>query len=274
MARKREHAHADERWLLTYADMITLLMALFMVLFSIAVINKGKFDQLARSLRESFNGPLSAGGNGPLSPGSTNPTLQTLSALNDAAAAIPAQGTIKHVNSKAAAQVLTAATAQDHSLQAAKQAIDRAVAAMHMPGAVAAQVTTSGLVVRLVTDRVVFDVGSAQIRSQVMPLLGVVATAVNSVGANPVRVNGYTDAIPYAGNPHGNEVLSTERADSVLFYLEDHGFSVARHQDTAAGGFGDRNPVIQNDPVTGAGPLNRRVEVIVQRVGAATGQAR
>ena len=82
MARKRAHEHADERWLLTYADMITLLMALFMVLFSMAVVNKGKFDELARSLRESFAGPLDRGGTSILNVGTSNPTAQAHSEID------------------------------------------------------------------------------------------------------------------------------------------------------------------------------------------------
>ena len=82
MARKRAHEHADERWLLTYADMITLLMALFMVLFSMAVVNKGKFDELARSLRESFAGPLDRGGSSILNVGTPNPTAEAHSEIN------------------------------------------------------------------------------------------------------------------------------------------------------------------------------------------------
>ena len=82
MARKRAHEHADERWLLTYADMITLLMALFMVMFSMAVVNKGKFDELAKSLRESFAGPLDRGGTSILNVGTPNPTAQANSELS------------------------------------------------------------------------------------------------------------------------------------------------------------------------------------------------
>src|SRR3954453_11302278 len=52
----------EERWLLTYADMITLLMALFMVLFSIANVNKAKIDVLSKSLNEAFSGKILPGG--------------------------------------------------------------------------------------------------------------------------------------------------------------------------------------------------------------------
>src|SRR3954462_1168222 len=56
-----EHEN-EERWLLTYADMITLLMALFMVLFSMANVNKAKVEALSRSLNDAFSGKILPGG--------------------------------------------------------------------------------------------------------------------------------------------------------------------------------------------------------------------
>src|SRR5947208_4596195 len=55
-------AENEERWLLTYADMITLLMALFMVLFSIANVNKSKIEALSKSLNDAFSGKILPGG--------------------------------------------------------------------------------------------------------------------------------------------------------------------------------------------------------------------
>ena len=53
------HEGGDERWLLTYADMITLLMALFMVLFSISSVNVSKYQTLQQSLKAAFSGSIS-----------------------------------------------------------------------------------------------------------------------------------------------------------------------------------------------------------------------
>src|SRR3954469_1750635 len=65
-SRKRRGAAAEheneERWLLTYADMITLLMALFMVLFSLANVNQAKVKALSKSLNEAFSGKILPGG--------------------------------------------------------------------------------------------------------------------------------------------------------------------------------------------------------------------
>src|SRR5438093_8651553 len=57
-----QEEHADERWLLTYADLITLLMALFMVLFSMSVVNKSKLASLQQSLKEGFKPKILPGG--------------------------------------------------------------------------------------------------------------------------------------------------------------------------------------------------------------------
>src|SRR3954462_447840 len=55
-------SESEDRWLLTYADMITLLMALFMVLFSITSVNKSKLEVLSKTLQEAFSGKVLPGG--------------------------------------------------------------------------------------------------------------------------------------------------------------------------------------------------------------------
>src|SRR3954447_20195982 len=54
--------HPDERWLVTYADLMTLLVALFMVLFSISSVNKSKLESLQHSLQDAFSGKVLPGG--------------------------------------------------------------------------------------------------------------------------------------------------------------------------------------------------------------------
>src|SRR5260221_2168499 len=65
MRRTFQHAegHSNhERWLLTYADMITLLTAFFLMLYSMSVMSKGKFSSIATSVRDGFIGPIRDGG--------------------------------------------------------------------------------------------------------------------------------------------------------------------------------------------------------------------
>src|SRR5271165_1422224 len=66
-----EEEEGGERWLLTYADMITLLMALFMVLFSISSVNISKFRTLQQALRAAFSGDILPGGKAIAQPGAT-----------------------------------------------------------------------------------------------------------------------------------------------------------------------------------------------------------
>jgi chemotaxis protein MotB len=270
VARKRAHEHADERWLLTYADMITLLMALFMVLFSMAVVNKGKFDELARSLKESFSGPLGPGGDSILSVGAPvpapNDTPQPDPLPPIAEGTKPPEPAVTEEGKKVLERAQAAAVAQDASLQDAKARIDAKVEELGLEDQVQTQIRSDGLVIRLLTDKVLFDVGSADIRPGTGPLLGAVAQAINAVNNNPIRVSGHTDAIPFEGDPHGNTQLSADRAVAVYSYLVDHGLSERAHPDTAIQGFGDRRPLTPNDPKTGAGTRNRRVEVVVEKV--------
>src|ERR1700709_2745231 len=85
--RRGRHAthENEERWLLTYADMITLLMALFMVLFSISSVNISKYQTLQQSLKSAFSGSILTGGHAILQSGS-----QATSAHVPATAPVPA----------------------------------------------------------------------------------------------------------------------------------------------------------------------------------------
>ena len=60
--KQRHEEHPDERWLITYADVLTLMYVLFMVLFSISVVNTAKFEVLKESLTDAFNSGLASGG--------------------------------------------------------------------------------------------------------------------------------------------------------------------------------------------------------------------
>src|SRR3954464_5679165 len=95
-------AESEERWLLTYADMITLLMALFMVLFSITSVNKAKLEVLSKTLQDAFSGKVLPGGESIRSTGA-----DPKSATPPRAPAIPAITSIVHpsdATSSAAAQ--------------------------------------------------------------------------------------------------------------------------------------------------------------------------
>jgi chemotaxis protein MotB len=92
MARKHRGGHQEEesseRWLLTYADMITLLMALFMVLFSISSVNISKYRVLQHSLKAAFSGDILPGGKSIMAPGASSNADKAPSSL-DTQAIVP-----------------------------------------------------------------------------------------------------------------------------------------------------------------------------------------
>jgi chemotaxis protein MotB len=276
MARKRHrrgaHAHEnEERWLLTYADMITLLMALFMVLFSISSVNISKYQTLQQSLRAAFSGSILPGGSALESTGSTPsknvmpatasaqsfvPTLPTV-----APAAAPSIGTPRGTTRKQAAQ--HAANAEQESFLNLRARLEAYARAHGFANEVNVTINRDGLEVELLTDRVLFSSASAALNPAGLPLLGEIANLLNTVN-NPVDITGYTDSIPTDTPQFPNNLwLSSGRADSVETFFGTHTVVSSRMY---AVGRGPLDPVASNATNAGRG-RNRRVVIEVVRTG-------
>src|SRR5213596_2746683 len=131
--------HADERWLLTYADMITLLMALFMVLFAMSVVNKSKLASLQESLHNAFSPHVVPGGQAIKRTGGDAQTTQLKPQSNP--------GT-SHADAKAA---------EDRELRRLKHEVDHEARKLGMAAKVKTHVTRRGLVIDILTDNLLFD---------------------------------------------------------------------------------------------------------------------
>src|SRR5580692_10024565 len=165
MARKRHrggHAHEnEERWLLTYADMITLLMALFMVLFSISSVNISKYQTLQKSLKAAFSGNILPGGKAIAQQGATNNSAQVpssveLQAIEPVATegASSLQNSSMHGSSSATAAAVRQAAAQRQAAEFAhiKQELDAYAASHGFASSVQTTIEPRGLVIRVLTD--------------------------------------------------------------------------------------------------------------------------
>jgi chemotaxis protein MotB len=248
--------HADERWLLTYADMITLLMALFIVMWSISAVNISKFEELKFSLRDAFNGNIQDDGSG-ITPGGESvlqPTGQQ--AVNPAI--LPAKDVAKPPTVQ---DVL--AKRELESLRKV-QADLRAWAKQHgVSKQLRATIDERGLVVRLLTDEVLFDPGHAVVKDGSSPLLARIGQLLASgrIG-NPIRVEGHTDDTPIATAEFpSNWELSAARATAVLRRLLDAGL---RPDRVSVAGYGQQQPIGPNGTASGRSQ-NRRVEIVVLR---------
>ena len=256
-----EEEHADERWLLTYADMITLLMALFIVMWSMSVVNQGKFDQLAVSLKDGFSGQILPGGQAIMERGSEDsadpaPPTPPLPAIVP-----PREG----AEGKDDGSRSDAPQKEAEDLEKLKHDVDAWVRTHGLEGEVEATIARRGLVVRVLTDKVLFDSGSAELKPASDGLLDALGRLLKTQVRNPIQVEGNTDSVPTSGRFPTNWELSTARSTAVVRSLIRRGVSPDR---LSAAGYADRNPIATN--VTEGGRRNnRRVELVVIRQHAA-----
>jgi len=264
-----EEANA-ERWLLTYADMITLLMVLFIVLFAISVVDKKKFAELADGLSHNFgaSSKILPDGTGVLDGGKTaNDDLGTLD-NNPAQPITPVtQAEISTpLSPEQQAQLQKDQAKQDVlkqqqvSLAEAEQQIEAALKAKGLQNSVSFRITSRGLVVSIVTDQVLFDTGKADLKPVGQQVLDAVAPALRKL-PNDISVEGHTDNVPISGGLFAsNWELSAVRATTVLRYMvSTDGLQASRMSAT---GYADTRPVVANDTPAHQ-QQNRRVEVVV-----------
>ncbi|MGE5650135.1 flagellar motor protein MotD [Noviherbaspirillum sp. UKPF54] len=238
MARKRyeeEHDNPD-RWMVSYADFITLLFAFFVVMYAISSVNEGKYRAVANSLVGAFKST-------PVMPANDN--AQQLDAPS-----IP----------KASQQRRNAEALRREREQMTHMArdIQKALAPLVSQGKV--RVTQSPRGVRVeINASVLFAPGDARLSDETGDVLKAVASVLKS-DDHAIQVEGHTDSVPIRNSAFpSNWELSSVRASSVVRLFAENG--VAQNRLTAVGR-GDTQPVDSNDTSEGR-QRNRRVTVII-----------
>ena len=278
--RKKRHddhgEHPDERWLVTYADLMTLLVALFMVLFSISSVNKSKFESLQHSLQDAFSGRILPGGKSIKEAGGTdnvaNPSPSAPeSSLQPYVGGKPKEATKTGGKSKAVQDSDSKAgqTAEQQQFRKLKAKVDALVKTKGLTGKVQTKITDDGLVIRILTDKVLFDSGSATPRPGANDLLqGVAGVLGKAATDHQLVVSGNTDDQPiHSATIPDNWTLSLLRAHAVVVAFEHFGLDPQR---MTAAGRGEFKPVADNSTPAGR-QLNRRVEILVPRTIKETG---
>ena len=265
---EHEEHENHERWLVSYADMMTLLMVLFIVMFAISSINQGKFDQLKQGLHNGFGTPqtMMAGGDNILDSGSgVAPDDPQIKSVTEGGAG---GVTVNSAKGVATAQVagLVKATEQAQvrqeveNLRKAEAALKAALARAGIPNGATFRFDERGLVVTIATDKVLFQSGSATLRRQGRRILDTIEPTLAKL-PNQISVDGHTNSVPIATDRYpSNWELSTDRAAGVLRYLaRPGGIPVQR---VSAAGYADTRPLRPaSDPR--ALVVNRRVEIVV-----------
>jgi chemotaxis protein MotB len=277
--RRRGHAgehENEERWLLTYADMITLLMALFMVLFSISSVNISKYETLQKSLKAAFSGNILPGGKAISQQGSTanaaqSPTSSELQAIEpvQTEGSAPLQNSTAHGSTTAPTSFTTPAKQAANEQQEAsefqriKEQLDAYAKAHGFSKSVQTSIEARGLVIKVLTDDLLFASGQAALESEASSLLTEIAQLLNVDQTHPISVEGNTDDVPiHSAQYPSNWELSTARASTVVEFLIAHGVGASR---LTASGNADQRPVASNATAIGRAH-NRRVEIVLRRL--------
>jgi chemotaxis protein MotB len=282
-----EHEN-EERWLLTYADMLTLLFALFMVLFSISSVNISKYQVLQQSLKAAFSGSILPGGRAILQSGSEStaahtpatavvpsivplvptPTSRSSSSTGSANAFSSAQTAaaaqpLTTAQLQAALNSMSASIAEQDELVGLQRKLEAYAKSHGFANQVQAVVNRRGLVVQVLTDNLLFQSGQATLQPEGLPLLNEVAQLLNVDQSHPITVEGYTDNVPiHSVQFPSNWELSTARATTVVQYLISRGVNDNR---LGAAGYADLHAVASNATAAGRA-LNRRVDIVIERL--------
>jgi chemotaxis protein MotB len=279
--RREEHEEHEEHvnhesWVIPYADMLTLLMCLFLVLFAVGNVDKQKFEKLSESMRSEFGSGSSdkvvslgeEATTGPLLGGESlfehvTPITATPSLVAANPGAIGADIGPAIIAPVIGEEVVTDEVAAQQSydaLIALQQLVRERAEARGLVDAVGFRFENRGLVVTIITDQVLFAESSADLQPLGIEILELVAEVLRA-SPNNISIEGHTDSRPISsGRYPSNWELSTARATSVLRRLtENIGFDPTR---LSAAGYADTRPLAPNDTPEGAA-RNRRVEVVV-----------
>jgi chemotaxis protein MotB len=254
---EEEHEN-HERWLVSYADMITVLMALFIVLFAISQVDQHKFIELRNGLANGFGTSAAvpvSGGTGVLPTDGIVPAPVQLNAGTGPGVA-PAERT----DADASAQRLRAAKAEVERLLKIRDTLKADLERQKLHDRVRFRITERGLVAAVIADDVFFANASAQIQPTGKRVLDAIAPTLNTLPEH-LDVEGHANHLKMTGGAYPtNWELSTARAASVVRHLIDSGRLTPTR--LTASGFGDTRPLYapdHPDALTG----NRRVDLVV-----------
>ena len=252
-----------ERWLVSFADMMTLLFALFMVLFSISSVNTSKFEELQKSLHDAFSGAVLDGGKSILASGSSNTANDKASSVEPPLPSLTPLKSLNETTSKTAADEAAKAKAEQQGFKNLKRRVDNLAKKAGLSGKVDVTVRRRGLQIQLLTDKLFFASGDATLEPEAKDLVSKIGGIVRDERDHPVVVEGYTDSQPISnGRYSSNWSLSGARASAVV---EDFARVGVLANRMSLQGYGSQNPIDSNSTPDGRA-RNRRVDIILDRL--------
>lgn len=244
MSKKNKHPHQEEEggeaWLLPYSDLMTLLLAVFIVLFAVSQVDAGKAQQMSEEFSEQ---------------------MMTESFVSSQAANKQSTQAAVSTSIQTKEEQLEKAIEQKElqNLKELKADIDAKLQQENMSASVTTSIDKRGLVISF-NNAILFESGSAQIKEENEHALLEIADMINNLN-NYIRIEGHTDNVPMHSEIYpSNWELSTARAVSVvqLFIKECN----VPPEKLVAVGYGEYRPVADNSTAEGR-TKNRRIDIIV-----------
>ncbi len=229
--RSQDSGESGSSWLQTYGDMITLLLAFFVLLYSISTIDAVKFERMMVSIHESFSGVL--------------PERQAQMPREDPEIRLP-DPSDREVPDE-----------EELRMEEIYEELADYIEEADLEDIVLLEMEERGVVMRF-QDKILFDPGEADLKQEGYEVLDDIAAILATV-PNEITIEGFTDDVPQ-NTPEfpSNWELSTGRATTVLRFLaEEAGIEAER---LSATGYGEYRPIVPNDSPENR-QLNRRVDI-------------
>ncbi|RDW15635.1 flagellar motor protein MotB [Oceanobacillus chungangensis] len=253
--KKKKGSHIDESWLLPYSDLLTLLVALFIVLFAMSDVNAAKYKELAGIFRNEFS---SGGGSGILEqnndPISPNPPEQQQEEENE-----EDESKIEEELESKTEEERKSEEELQH-LKALQEEVNRYITTNSLTENLSTKLTDEGLLVTIVNE-VFFDPGSAEVKEQGAGIAREVSNVLVTKPPHQIVISGHADDVPMNNEEYGsNWELSVARSVNFMrLVLENENLDPTLF---SAKGFGEFKPIVPNTSAENRAK-NRRVEVLI-----------
>lgn len=229
--RRTRELPSSPAWMVTYGDMMTLLLTFFVLLFTFSSLNMAKFQAVLLSLKDALG----------LLEGGTSLRLELEPTT------LPGE-------------LETEWEREQLQLESLKAELESFIQAEELEEQISLVLEERGLVIRFF-DSVLFDLGSAELKDEAKVILDKVGTVLKGL-PNYIRAEGHTDDLPISTYRYpSNWELSTARAGAVIRYLVES--CSLPPERLSAVGYGEYRPIAPNHP--GGQPLNRRVDLVILR---------
>jgi chemotaxis protein MotB len=242
MKKKKEHheEHVDETWLIPYADMLTLLLALFIVMFAMSKVDQQKLQRLSAEFSVIFSG-----GSSVMAEGGTSSTAVVQSEAANSGTSTEKSNTEK----------------EEDAMNEVKKNLESEIQSKGYADKVKIELNKEGLEISI-QDAVLFNSGDAQVLKTVNPLLVEISKMIKGLD-NEIKVVGHTDNVPITTSKfRSNWDLSAMRAINVMNFMVGSGGLSSDKISIQA--YGEYRPKYSNDTAEGRAK-NRRVEIFIIR---------